>query len=264
MINRLFNIVCWLTFVAVFVVAGCSQRYEEEVLAIEPDVEKITVTNSYTPRAIGAVGGYQAWMKTKELRFDCVVTFYKPDGSFYLTQQRHEVYPWSNSIRISAFEPQGRFTWQLSAEQFSVLEGADKVDALPISVCGRDFAEAILDIITAPVRFLDTEVGFDEEPKPVKMEGLWYYPIERASRDAEPYWSKVVFYQNTDSALVDMIWFADGGEGRFLAVRGYDYSKVEKKDVLVPAKIEIFKTDAGGFLQRRLAKIDYYLLKSVE
>jgi hypothetical protein len=42
-----------------------------------------------------------------------------------------------------------------------------------------------------------------------------------------------------------------------LAVRAYDYRKVEKKQVLVPTKIEIFRIDAKGVLQERLVKIDF-------
>lgn len=272
MINR-FSKIIWLVLVMVLAVTGCRQEYkaDEEALAYGPDVETIVVTNDYVPRAIKATGGYAAWVKAIKLRVDCVVTFYRPDGSFYLTEQHHEIYPWSDSIRILAREPQGRFVWQLSGNNFSVLEGAELVDTLPVKVCHRYLAEAILNITTAPVRLLDSEAVFTEGPGPVKMEGLWYYPVvrrdspgERTSSDAESYWTKVVFYQNKENFLVDMLWFAGADEKKFLAVRGYDYrevvrmdSQVEENGVLVPAKIEIFRTDARGILQERLVKIDY-------
>ncbi|GAF97253.1 unnamed protein product, partial [marine sediment metagenome] len=102
MINRLSNTVCWLVLVIAFVVAGCKQEYkpdESDVLAYVPDVNTIVVTDNHTPRAIKATGGYQAWMETIKIELDCVVTFYNPDGSFYLTEQHYEIYPWSNSIR---------------------------------------------------------------------------------------------------------------------------------------------------------------------
>jgi hypothetical protein len=110
---------------------------------------------------------------------------------------------------------------------------------------------------TAPVRFLDKSVEFTRLSSPVKMEGLWYYPIERVSSDDEPDLYKVVFYQNNDSSLVDMIRFVSVDGKNSLAVRGYDYRKVEKKQVLVPTKIEIFRIDAKGVLQERLVKIDF-------
>jgi hypothetical protein len=93
---------------------------------------------------------------------------------------------------------------------------------------------------------------------------LWYYPIERVGGGPEPYWSQVVLYQNKDTSFVDIIWFADINSDRYIAVRGYDYSKVAEKDVLIPAKIEIFQTNPKGVLQRRLVEINYYSLTAAE
>ncbi|MGD8500353.1 MAG: hypothetical protein PVJ86_06880, partial [Phycisphaerales bacterium] len=134
-----------------------------EVLARGPDFETISVPSDYAARAIEAAGGFNAWTKAKEVHLDCVVTFYQPDGSFYLTQQRYVVYPWSNAIQISAREPQGSFVWQLSKGQFDVLEGSAQAVELPIAAPSRCFAEVILNIITAPVRFLDGSVEFAEQ-----------------------------------------------------------------------------------------------------
>ena len=267
MINRFSQQTIWFLFMLTFVVSGCQRQPESDVdvLAYGPDVNAIVVTNDYTPRAIAATGGYQRWIKTKNIQFDGVVTFYKPDGSFYLTEHHYEVYPWSNSILISAYEPQGKLAWQLTGNSFSILGGAKQVD-LPIALEGRYFAEAMRNIVTAPVRLLESKVVFTEELKPVKMEGLWYYPVEWTASDVnsdvagyvKPSWSKIVFYQNKDSSLVDMIWFADTSGEKFLAVRGYDYSSVVKKGILLPTRIEIFTTDFRGVLQQRLVKVDIY------
>ena len=257
MINRVLNIACGLVLVVVFVVAGCKQQYKPDMLAYGPDVNTIVVTDDYTPQAIGVTGGYQAWTEAIKMEFDCVLTFYNPDGSFYLTEQHYEIYPWSNSIRISATEPQGRFVWLLSEGRFTVLEGAERFCALTAPIENRCFAEAILDITTAPVRLLSKSVEFTKLPGPVKMEGLWYYPIERGSSDTGPHFYKVVYYENRDSSLIDMIRFADVRGQKSLVVRGYDYRKVEKMQVLVPTKVEIFRTDARDVLQERLVKIDF-------
>ena len=270
MINRFSNIMCWLVLAAVFVVVGCEQEHKEDASRPRAGLtDPNFVMPEYASRAIEATGGRQAWMKTKKLELDCVVTIYKPDGSFYLTEQHHEIYPMSNSIRISAEEPQGKFVCQLSAGIFSVLEGAEQVDDLPVAIENFHFAEAILDITTAPVRFLDKPFAFNKGPKPAKIEGQWYYPIEREKILVDdiadlPYWPKVVFCQNTGTSRIDMIWFADTAEKKFLAVRGYDYKEVEKGSILVPTKIEIFVTDPAGVLRERLVKIDYYLLRATE
>jgi hypothetical protein len=262
MINQ-FSKTIWLVLAAAFVIAGCEQGKKEETSVHEPLIAPNSVMPEYTSRAIKATGGLEAWRKTKRLEFDCVVTLYQTDGSFYLTEQHHEIYPPSNSVRISALEPQGEFVWQLSGETFCVLEGAEQADAWPIAIEKRYFAEAILDITTAPVCFLDKSFAFNKGKQAVKIEGQWYFPIEREKiligglvADL-PYRPKAVFYQDRDSDLVDMIWFPDAATGKHWAVRGYDYRKTEKKGVAVPTRIEIFRTDADGVLKERLAKIDY-------
>jgi len=260
MIHRLSK-TFWLLLVLVFVGAGCDLTGGKEPsgyrLLMDPDL----AIPDYASRAVESAGGRHAWAKVKKLQFHCVVTFYQPDGSFYLTEQQHEIYPWSNIIRISALEPQGNFVWQLSKAKFRTIEGSQQADFLPAPMSARGLAEAILNITTAPARLLDSSfASFTKVDTPVKIEGVWYYPIGQSRKVVDPYWSKVLFCQNRDSSLVDILWFADVDEQKFLAVRGYDYRKVEKQGVLVPTGIEIFTTDAAGTLQKRLVKIDYHKL----
>jgi len=267
MIKWLLNMVCWLVLVTTCVFAGCKQQYRQDMLASEPDIKTFAVkpVPNYAYRAIETTGRMQAWTNTKKFQLDCVVTFYQPDGSFYLTEQYYEIYPWSNSIRISAREPQGRFVWQLSRGKFTVLEGVKRVNTLPIAVCQRYLAEAILNLTTASVRFLDESFEFARSSRPVRIEGLWYYPIERTisagsrRRDVKPYWSKVIFYQSRDTSLVDMLWFADVDEGNFFAVRGYDYHEVGDNGIRVPTRIEIFRTDPAGASPQRIVRTESFL-----
>jgi hypothetical protein len=195
-------------------------------------------------------------------------------GSFYLTEQCHEIYPWSNSIRISAEEPQGRFVCDFSNGVFRVLQGGERVDAPLITMFDVHFAEAILNITTAPARLLDLgALPFTKLSDPVKKEGRWYYPIEMYHLGCEPNGIrgesyvmrtrlKAVFYLNRDSSLVEFVWFPTKGDPELLragiAVRGYDYREVEKSGVWLPGKVEIFVTDASGAHRQRLAVIDFH------
>lgn len=270
--NR-FSKTIWLVLVAAFIFTGCQRIYKEnvvEVLASGPDIETISVPPDYVVRAIEAAGGWNAWAQIKELQLDSVVTFYQPDGSFYLTEQRHVVYPWSNSIQISAREPKGRFVWQLSKGKFDVLQDSGQSDALPVVIGSSHFAEMILSVITIPARLLDESAEFAKETTGLKIQGQWYYPITRRSKpvlgaELEPELarplSKAIFYQDRDNSLVDMILFDYMSGDDFLAVRGYDYTEVEKEGVRVPTRIEIFRTDTRGSLHKRLVKIDYHTLK---
>lgn len=263
MINRSLKIIELVLLIG-FIAAGCEQRQKKDIATI-PDVNKIVVTADFASGAIAVTGGLQNWAKTQKVQFDSVVTLYQQDGSFYLTEHRYEIYPWSNSIRISAQEPLSKLVWQLSQGKFQMLEGNKSVDISPLAEYYRDFAEVILTITTAPVRFLDEPFAFSKVTTPVKMGGLWYYPITRTPdlrdkqkdvRPYESYWSRTVFYQNRDNSLVDIIWFIDLDEEKFLLVRGYDYIELEKKGVLFPTKIEISRTDIEGTFQQRLAEIN--------
>ncbi len=270
MSNRISKTIC-LVLAGIFVLAGCERQQEEDVdvLARGQEVEAISPPSEEAARAFEAAGGLDAWKKTTKLQLDCVVTFYQPDGSFYLTEQRYEVHPWLNSIQISADEPQGTFVWELSNGQFNVLRGAGQIEALPKAVPSRCFAEVILNIITAPARFLDGSVEFSKQSTPVKMQGKWYYPIDTQGKDLTARTSEAVFYQDRDNSLVDMIRLAclNTGAAREKSiqyVRGYDYQEVEKAGPLVPTRIEIFETDARDRSQKRLVKIDCHTVKRTQ
>jgi hypothetical protein len=284
MSNLILKTVC-LILVAVFVLAGCervpilrsfskmgSQQKQQEdvdVLTLAQEAEVISIPSNESEQAIKATGGLNTWKKTAQLQLDCVVTFYQPDGSFYLTEQHYEVNPWLNSIRISADEPQGTFDWRWSQGKFDVLKGAGQIDALSKAVPSCCFAESILDMITAPVRFLDGSVKFSESSDPVRIQGKWYYPIQRQAKVFTSRISEAVFYQDRDSSLVDMIRLSCTGTGFAIDrtvqyVRGYDYKEIEKTGLLVPTRIEIFETDARDRTQKRLVKIDCHAIKRMQ
>lgn len=251
MSNRLIESVCMI-FVAGLMLGGCKahQKQEAIVLAQGPDRSAFSAPSEYAAAAIDAAGGLDAWTKTKQLEFECVVTFFRPDGTFYLAEQSLKVYPWSSALEISAREPQGAFAWRLSKGQFEVLQGADQVKDLPMAVASRCFAEAILEIITAPARLLEDSAEFAKESAAVKIHGQWYHPINKKAP------TEVVFYQDRDNSVVDMIRLACKAGNKSLTVRGYDYKKVEKGGPAVPTKIEIFSASSGADAENRLVKID--------
>lgn len=253
MSDRLSETIC-LLLAAVLLLAGCEQSYEngESASTLAPGPESVPVPSGFAAEAIEAAGGLDAWTGAKKLRFDCVVTFYEPDGSFYLTEQRYDVSPWSNGIDISGREPKGEYAWRFLDGRLDVLRSAGQVHELPGTLERRCFAHAILAITTAPARLLDTSVQFDRQDAAVKIQGQWYHRINRAGERS----GETVLYQDRDSLLVDMIRVTCAEADKSLTVRGYDYQETEKDGPLVPMRVEIFSTGAGGDLQKRLAKID--------
>jgi len=260
MTNRFSNAI-WPVVVGMFAVGGCSPQnmQKADTLATGPDIEKLSAKSEQANLAIKAAGGLDAWVKTKTVEFDCVATFYQPDGTYYLTEQRYEVYPWSSSILASGHEPQGRYLWQLSKGHFGALQGKSQYDGMRIGVDNGCIAEGILNIITAPVRLLDESVEFSPVGEPVRLEGQFYQPMKRVARPgvtSVPPLRDAAFYQRRSDGRVDMLLLGCEEAGGALIVRGYDYAEAVEGGVLFPTKIEVFKADAGGRVLHRMIQIN--------
>jgi hypothetical protein len=255
---------------------GCGRQVTKtprdagDLLATGPDQTTLAVRPDFVLAAVEAAGGLPAWMQCKQLSHSGIVTIYRPDGSYYLTEHAYTVYPWSNAVRISAREPRSTFVWQMVGGQFRQLEGDRALDVSPLAGAYPDYAAAVLQIMTAPARLLGQATELTRQPLPVQIRGQQYDPIgvrfqapQAAVGDekgktaiAEPYWTNGVYFQNRQSSRVEMIWLAHAARRDYLVVRGYDYAPAAKGGVLVPTKIEIFRSDAEGGIGRRLIKID--------
>jgi len=258
----------WLITLIACVMAGCVEQEKVEIPV--PLYERLFDPNyviaDYALEAIETTGGKQAWSRAKKLEYDCVVTFYQPDGSFYMTEHYYEIYPWENSIRITAREPQNKFVWQLCEGQFSMSSETKQKDISPVAGFYRDFSESVLIIITTPIQFLDENATFTKFHSTVKIWGTWYQPFQRTrkrifnafdTKPSETYRPNVIFYRDINSSLVDTILFSDYGSNKFIAVRGYDYTYFNKNSVLVPTKIEVLRTDAFMSSPQLLAEINF-------
>lgn len=237
-----------LIALATLTLTGCGRQAQDssgdlDLLATGPDQEALPAAPPHVAAAIEATGGLATWTQCKRLTFDGVVTAYQTDGSYYLTKHRFDLCPWGNAIQISAQEPQTGFTCRIAEGQYHVLDGEGKMDVSPLSVCYRDYAEAMLQITTAPVRMLRDKATLLRKPIPVMISGAWYYPIEakfeatqivskRLGREKttviEPYWTQGVYYQNQNGSLVDIIWLGNPVTQKFLIVRGYNYARIVK------------------------------------
>jgi len=259
---RLSNLLCVLVSLTVLFVLSCTVQLEPPPpLASGPDTNDVSTITDFTIDSIKASGGLKAWLTAKQLDVDGVVAFYLPDRSYYLTEQLYEIYPWSNSIKISAIEPQGSFVWQLSQSHLTALCSDKQLNTLPVDICPRYFAEGIRYITTATARLFDNSSDFTRDFNPLKIEGRWYYPIQYTAGGESPidsYLSKLVLYQNKDTFLVELVWFAST-EGKYFMVRGYDYRRLKEGGVEFPAKIEIFESDEKAAVKKRLIKVDFNL-----
>jgi len=272
-----------LSVVCVAFFSGCEQLFEQKV-SPQQQVEKPSITArrsvpDYIAGALAATGGRDLWLDTKEIEYDCVVTFYEPDGSSYLTSQHHLIKPWSRSIRITATEPDGKLVCEFTPGKFKVLEGKVSSKGLAHGLCERELSEIMLEAVSGSASLQDVGTMFTRMDEAVRREGLWYYPIERVQPTRLPvtgededdkgqlhghYWSEVFYYQRADSSLVDMFWFAHFQKQKYIGVRCYDYKGIvkraadlmERTGVFIPRKVEFFRTDSKGIFHEKIVEID--------
>lgn len=267
-----------LTVLTLSIVAGCGRQVSQKppLPPLLPDLQATGPATKPVPRpwvsaALDKTGGMPTWTGCTKLDFAAVVTAYRRDGSFYLTEHDFAVCPWSDAIRVTAREPAAKFVWQVVGAQYHTAGGDQRLDVSPVSAFYRDYAEVVYHIVTAPVRLLERNAVFTRQPAAVQTGGQWYEPIEAKFRGEEivtkekkrekivviePYWTQGIYFQNRDSLLVDLIWLANPAAQRFLLVRGYDYASIKKEGVLIPTKIEIFKSGPDALPGERLAVID--------
>ncbi len=205
---------------------GCANKYTQRSLAISPEAANIAAIPAYAEKVIEVTGGLDRWVEVKELQIEAIVTLYRPDGSTYLTEHRYEVYPWSDSVRVTTREPSGTFSWLLSrgeVVEYNAPDANGPADPLNANVPAKEFSELVLDISTAGVRFLDSAAGFEVNPEPVKIDTQWYYAISRAPAQEGAAVENVTFYQNLTGGAVDAV--EAPAEGDFYLARSYNYGR---------------------------------------
>ncbi|MHC4123757.1 MAG: hypothetical protein ACYSSI_09310 [Planctomycetota bacterium] len=257
MVKQLF--LSFAFFLVPLVLTGCLETtVQEEPKQTKPSMDDVP---DYVREVILATGGGGSWENTEEVKLEAVVTIYKPDGSYYLTEHSYRIEPWSNRIEITALEPKGKAICRFSSGMACVVKGDYRLYSLPEEMNVNFYSEMVLNITTVPLRFLDNQYEFEKKDRPIKKEGLLYYEITRRAMMVRRirYWLDVVFYQKQENSLVDMILFSSGAGNEDFIVRGYDYYRIGKGGIDVPRKVEIFCCDSQGHLKKQLIKIDFKL-----
>jgi hypothetical protein len=247
----------------VLALTGCGRQASKEslrdldLLATGPNPTTLPTPQPFVTAVIDAAGGLSAWEQCKELAFRGAVTACARDGCFYLTEHDFVLCPWSDAIQITAHEPRANFVWQIANGRY--LRQADpNLDVSPLKGLNREYADAVLQIVTAPVRLLDRGILLSRRPDLVQITGQWYLPIDAKYRAGETgaYWTLGTYFQSQDLSLVDMIWLGNPAAQKFLIVRGYDYVKHADSGILTPTKIEVFQSDPEANIGPRFALVD--------
>ncbi len=271
MVTRVMRSVAVIVLTAL-TLAGCGRQISQgsaqdfNLLAVSPDLKTLPTPRPFVAAAFDATGGLAAWQQCKKVEFHAAVTACERDGCFYLTEHDFVLCPWSDAIQVTADEPRAYFTWLMISGQYRTLPADPNLDVSPLKGLERDYAEAVLQIATAPVRMLQDNMEFTPAPAPVQVAGQWYLPINaryQAPKPAsksqtvpEPYWTRGTYFQGQGRSVVDMIWLGNPATQKFVLVRGYDYATGPGSSVLMPTKIEVFRSDPDANIGPRLALVD--------
>jgi len=196
---------------------------------------------------------------------DCIVTFYKADGSIYLSEQRHKIYPQSQGLEISGIEPGGQFTWILLGGDFRTVEGTANVGELPGVMYDRKIAKLIL---TAIVAGSGMSAQLSESSELVKIQGRWYSVIQigrgnssKRLKSFEVPWANLMLYGDSSRGVIDRVVIEDITSDERLMAYSYNFRPLKEMDKSIPTKIDIFKVNKTQTRQKRLLSITCHTVK---
>lgn len=186
-----------------------------------------------------------------EISAECIVTFFDSNGSRYVSQQQHTIYPEDSAIIIKATEPEGDYEWVLLNGVFTVAKGDSS--KLPVTVCSNEIAQVIVLSISASGGYLGDKAGelFD----PVSIAGRIYRPIVIYGGDNPSITKKV--YRDASSFEIDWVEIANSSNNTVYAARNYNIRNLSETDKLMPTSIDIYDTDKDGRPSDCIMKIEY-------
>jgi hypothetical protein len=178
------------------------------------------------------------------LQANCFIRLYRPDGSYYLTQQRQEFDAATGIVKVAGIEPDGTYIWQLSPGRFDNIEGRTAgMKWLGPVLSPGDYCRLVLGCFQGSAMHPQTQAG-----EAVRVLGNWCYPVMSESG--------LTWYRSKDATSADLVAIQTGS-GSQLVARGYEYRKVREGQAPVPFKIEIFKADTAAMTEQRLMTLDY-------
>ena len=166
---------------------------------------------------------------------DCIVEYYNPDGSRYVSEQTHKINFNDKILHVSANEPAGKFEWLLKDGVFTVSRNSAMSATESITLCDENIAKGLLGLYIANVNNMGRSLA--AAGGSVKIQGRRYQKLTGSGN--------LTFCRNLDTSIIDTVLI--GGIGKkHLMLRGYGYKEVKTVSGAIPTRIEIFRAGAGG------------------
>ncbi len=178
-----------------------------------------------------------------------VVSCFLEGGRTYITAQQHLFCPEAKSLQIHSKEPQGSFTWKLTAQQFSRMSSG--VQSNP---AGWDLPRMLT--VYAGFLYGGGFVSTDSlaDGGIVTLDGQRYLQLAMPVSDNAIH---AQLYRDLDTNRIDRIVIEDKKQGQSWLGVCYNWSYYSPKKLWIPRKIDIYDITDGVASKRLILQTEY-------
>ena len=186
------------------------------------------------------------------IQADCIVHYFKTNGSAYITRQQHECNPETGFFRATATEPIGKIQCTLNRDNFTST-GQKKValSDLPDSFWNKNLATVLFYSFCAGGNLLDTS-GM-QAGENVKIEGQWYRPF----KPAWPTDTDVTLLQSLYTERIELVELKDSQDDSKWLVECYNHRCSKELEERIPRTIDVYDIRDGIASKALMIRFDY-------
>ena len=197
---------------------------------------------------------------------DCIVSYFRQGQSPYITQQQYSFNTDTGTLKVSANEPSGSYTFTLKKDQFTQsgpLSGF--LSELPARFVSRDLALAVYYSFSAGADLIETDAL--ETADNQKLEGRLYQPIKTPWPSDQ---TRVILLKDLGTGRIDTVGLAQYDvtapaeinmeaslpvTTRWL-IKSYNLRYSKDLDRLLPRKIDLFDIQNGIASKKLMVQIE--------
>ncbi|MDH4202312.1 MAG: hypothetical protein OEV87_05420 [Phycisphaerae bacterium] len=189
---------------------------------------------------------------------DCVVHYFKSNGSAYMTRQQHRFNPEAGFFEASSMEPTGKVKCSLVRDSYNSSGQEQKsLSDLPDSFWNKNLATALFYSFCAGGEILNT--GSMVAGEDVKIEGQWY----KSFKPAWPTDVDVIILRSLASARVERIELTDPQDDVSWMIRCYNCRYSAGMEKSVPRTIDVYDTENGVASKKLMIRFDYKDIRKI-
>jgi hypothetical protein len=192
------------------------------------------------------------------IRTDCIVHYYKTDGSAYITQQQHGYNPSEGFFEACSTEPGGVIQCTLFKEDYTSSGLKEhRLSDLPKSFGSKNLVIALFYSFCAGGDLLETESMTSAAN--VKIEGRWYEPLK-------PEWPSEInltLLRAVDTERIELVRLEDKQAGLTWLFKSYNTRYSKELSKRIPRTIDVFDIRDGVASKELMIRFDYKDIQKV-